>query len=210
MPQGRLGVWLLGHRLSVGGKWDTMGPHQFEFMRRQGLEPEHYLLDIGCGALRGGVHFIRYLDPGHYMGFDKERALVDSGLRHEVGDDLAREERPQLVTNIDFDFASFAPAPDFALAESVFSHLTAVDVARCLRSLRRLIDGHGHRFFATFIVGDSSANAKSSHAHGRYMYEPAELAAIATDAGWLASYLGEWTPNRSGQHMMEFRPATSP
>ena len=34
------------------------------------------LIDIGCGALRGGVHFVRHLDPGHYFGMDSEPAAA--------------------------------------------------------------------------------------------------------------------------------------
>ncbi len=41
------------HRAFVGGRWDEIGRSQFEFMKQRGLLPEHKLVDIGCGALRG-------------------------------------------------------------------------------------------------------------------------------------------------------------
>ena len=57
-----------GHRLFVGGVddflWTRIGELQFDFLRAQGLRPNHVLFDIACGALRGGVHFINYLDAG--------------------------------------------------------------------------------------------------------------------------------------------------
>ena len=56
------------HREMIGGLWDEMGQLQFDFMCARGLLPEHRLLDLGCGALRGGVHFARYLQPGKYYG----------------------------------------------------------------------------------------------------------------------------------------------
>jgi hypothetical protein len=59
------------HREVVGGMWDLIGHLQFEFLIGQGLQPHHYLLDGGGGSLRGGVHLIRYLEPGHYFGVDK-------------------------------------------------------------------------------------------------------------------------------------------
>ena len=40
--------------MAIGGLWDEMGKHQFEFLQSKGLEPQHKLLDIGCGSLRGG------------------------------------------------------------------------------------------------------------------------------------------------------------
>ena len=43
--------------------------------------PHHRLLDIGCGALRGGVHFVRYLEDGNYAGLDVNRSLIAAGHR---------------------------------------------------------------------------------------------------------------------------------
>jgi hypothetical protein len=42
------------HRELIGGMWETIGRLQFDFMVAQGLIPSSTLLDIGCGALRGG------------------------------------------------------------------------------------------------------------------------------------------------------------
>jgi hypothetical protein len=53
----------------VGGLWDEIGRLQFNFLVAQGLKPEHYLLDVGCGTFRGGVHFIRYLETGHNLAW---------------------------------------------------------------------------------------------------------------------------------------------
>src|SRR5205807_6035012 len=58
------------HRAIVGGAWEEIGRLQFEFLTGNGLKPHHRLLDVGCGALRGGLHFIRYLDEGNYVGVD--------------------------------------------------------------------------------------------------------------------------------------------
>lgn len=62
---------------AVGGLWQQMGQLQFDFLVRQGLKPEHRLLDIGCGTLRGGRHFIRYLNPGNYTGMDISPKALD-------------------------------------------------------------------------------------------------------------------------------------
>ncbi len=47
------------HRNFVGGSWDELGQLQFEFLKKSGLGAEHKLLDIGCGCLRGGIHFVK-------------------------------------------------------------------------------------------------------------------------------------------------------
>ncbi len=46
---------------AVGGMWDKVGVLQFDFLMKQGLQSHYALLDVGCGSLRGGIHFIKYL-----------------------------------------------------------------------------------------------------------------------------------------------------
>src|SRR5687768_3023376 len=72
------------HRRLVGGAWDEIGSLQLAFMKAQGLRPEHRLLDIGCGALRGGRHFIRYPAPGQYYGIDRNASLLRAGKSVEL------------------------------------------------------------------------------------------------------------------------------
>ncbi len=50
------------HRGLVGGLWDELGKLQLDFLTESGLKPSHKLLDIGCGCLRGGVHYVKYLE----------------------------------------------------------------------------------------------------------------------------------------------------
>ena len=64
---------------AAGGTWDETGKLQFEFLIKEELKPEHFLLDVGCGSLRGGIHFIRYLDRGRYYGRDMDESLSDAG-----------------------------------------------------------------------------------------------------------------------------------
>lgn len=43
---------------------------QMDFLISKGLEPQHALLDVGCGPLSGGLAFIEYLQEGNYAGID--------------------------------------------------------------------------------------------------------------------------------------------
>ena len=72
------------HRSFVGGMWSEIGELELAFMRRMGLEQKHTLIDVGCGALRGGVHFVRYLDAEKYYGVDLNPHLLTIGLEKEV------------------------------------------------------------------------------------------------------------------------------
>ena len=68
-----------GHRRFVGGNdefWDLIRELQFRFLVERGLAPSDTFIDVACGSLRGGVNFIRYLEPGRYLGIDKYIELV--------------------------------------------------------------------------------------------------------------------------------------
>lgn len=67
--------------LEVGtnGLWDVTGDFFMSFLLKKGLRTDHYLLDIGCGNLRVGIKLIRYLDIGHYTGFEKRTQVLASG-----------------------------------------------------------------------------------------------------------------------------------
>jgi hypothetical protein len=83
-PEGKRSVDELGYHRYVGGYWDQLGLLQFEFLKKQGLQPNHVFLDIACGSLRGGRFFIPYLDPGNYLAVEKEATLVEAGRQHEI------------------------------------------------------------------------------------------------------------------------------
>jgi hypothetical protein len=71
------------HRGAVGRMWEEIGNLQFEFLTARGPHPHHHLPDVGCGALRGGIHFIRYLVASNYHGVDVNASLIEAG-RHEI------------------------------------------------------------------------------------------------------------------------------
>ena len=57
--------------------WKMKRDFQIDFLRGRGLSPQHYLLDIGCGTLRGGIPLIDYLEPGHYYGVESRAEEID-------------------------------------------------------------------------------------------------------------------------------------
>jgi len=51
-------------------KYDLVAANQFNLLTMLGLRENHFLLDVGCGSLRGGRLFIPYLLPHHYFGIE--------------------------------------------------------------------------------------------------------------------------------------------
>ncbi|MGH7056467.1 MAG: class I SAM-dependent methyltransferase [Acetobacteraceae bacterium] len=124
-----------GPRGYVGGLWYTMGEMQFKFLVERGLLPDHTLLDIACGSLRLGIRVIPYLGTGNYLGIDIRGDLIEHGKTIELGSTLCRLKQPEFVVSESFEFAKFSKKPDIAVAQSLFSHLIAQDIALCLTNL---------------------------------------------------------------------------
>jgi SAM-dependent methyltransferase len=136
-------------QLAVGGLWDQIGELQFAFLVRQGLQPHHTLLDIGCGTLRGGRHFIEYLEPGNYTGMDISANAIAYG-RQLVEEEGLSEKRPKLLVseNKNLKFEELAgEAFDFLLAQSVFTHLEPDHITECLRHVGRIMSDDSVFYF---------------------------------------------------------------
>ena len=118
---------------AVGGLWEELGKLQFEFLVRQGLQRAHVMLDIGCGTLRGGRHFIRFLKPRRYFGIDVSEKAIEHAKRL-VDDEGLRDRLPTLIANVagDLRFADLDGTTfDFILAQSVFTHLGPELIREC-------------------------------------------------------------------------------
>ncbi len=201
------------HRTMVGAMWDDIGRLQFEFLREQGLEPSHRLLDVGCGALRGGVHFVRYLDPDRYCGLDANESLIEAG-HHELATAGLADRGARLVADGDFDVARFGERFDMAIAVSLVTHLYANHVQACLARVARVL-APGGRFYVTFFEAPHAAHlAPITHAPGEitthYANDPFhqsfdELATLAARAGLRATRIGDFGHPR-GQRMAVFQP----
>ena len=147
----------------MGGRWEEIGKLQFDFLVAQGLEPEHFLLDVGCGSLRGGVHFIRYLRSGHYFGVDINREILDAGRFELEKNDLAHKT-VTLVQSGEFDFDALGRSFDYALAQSLFTHLPLNSIVVCLMRLEGVLN-KGGKFFATFLENPEGKRRLEPRAH---------------------------------------------
>ncbi|ASK88355.1 class I SAM-dependent DNA methyltransferase [Sphingorhabdus sp. SMR4y] len=136
---------------AVGGFWDQLGQLQFQFLLEQGLKPHHRLLDIGCGTLRGGRHFINYLDAGCYHGFDLSEQAI-AAAKGLVSAELLSDKCPTLYVNREKNlrFAeSLGMQFDYLLAQSVFTHLMPDHVEECFAHIGSVM-GPNSLFYFTY------------------------------------------------------------
>ncbi len=204
LAHGTEGIAQGGHRDYVGGKWEEIGALQFAFLKQRGLLPQHVLLDVACGSLRGGVHFIPYLLPGNYLGIEKEESLIEAGLLQELGEERALQYQPEFVISSQFAVEHFTKKADFALAQSLFTHLVADEIEFCLKKLLPAMN-LGGEFYATFFEAkEVCENPTGSHDHMNFHYTSEQMAVFGRSQGWEPHYIGEWGHPR-GQQVFLYR-----
>ena len=183
------------HRGYVGGMWDEIGKVQIDFMVGQGLKPDDVFVDVACGSLRAGCHFISYLDPDNYLGIDHHRWLIKAELKHELPKPVRREKRPEFVISKAFEFGKFTKRPKLGLAQSLFSHLTPDDIHLCLTNLRDAMQTGGH-FYATFVPNGVMLGRRENPAESAddltFEYEAEDIPQSGREIGWRARKLGDW------------------
>ena len=113
-------------QLQAAGRW------QFEFLRHEGLEPQHYVLDISADS-RAAVHMRSFMHEHHYHAIDG----------------VSINEMSEL--------SGMPSAFDFVIANSLFASLPFNSVARCIASVVRKLTTSG-RFYATWFDNPSPAD----------------------------------------------------
>jgi ABC-type polysaccharide/polyol phosphate transport system ATPase subunit/SAM-dependent methyltransferase len=137
------------HRLALGGHWTEEGAWVFDFLRRQGLRPEQYVLDVGCGSLSAASRLLPYMHPHHYWGYEKNIELFIAGTQIELPRVGVRADLGQFIVNDDFDLTEAPAVFDLAIASSLFRRLSLNSVARCIAGVVSRL-APGGRFFATW------------------------------------------------------------
>jgi SAM-dependent methyltransferase len=202
-------------RHKVGGAWDEIGRLQFNFLVSEGLKPDHAFLDVGCGVLRGGLHFVRYLDPGGYYGIDVNPDMIE-GATHELEAAGLASRGAHLRATETFDI-DFGHPFDYGLALSVFTHLPLNSIYRCLANIAEHFTAGGC-FFATYFPGPDGPErfVPITHAsndghftvttygdanHYHYSFEDFRL--LCDRLPLRVENIGDWSHPR-GQHMLRF------
>jgi SAM-dependent methyltransferase len=180
------------HRAFVAGNngtWDEGGAGQLTFLKKHGLKPDQRLVDIGCGALRAGRHFVDYLDAGKYYGVDANKDLIQIGYDREFTD----EQRAKLpVSNLranDRFNVDFGVQFDMAIAQSVFTHVSLNHMRVCLHRLAKVMRPGGV-FYASFVQQPNSTPVDhifQRAKNGRtYFYEKNVFWYSRSDMRWAA------------------------
>ncbi len=205
--------WYRWAHAKTEAQWIEHGERQLTFLIDAGLKPYHNFLDVGCGPLRAGLHFVGYLEPGHYCGIDMSSVFLRAGERELEMAGLA-DKGATLIRNDSFQFDRFDRSFDFALAQSVFTHMPFNRIVRCLSNIEEALRPGG-KFYATFMPNLGPRLRRDSFwREGQlwhldrdpYYYDPQNFTWAVEGSSLSYEYLGEWG-HHGGQEMGVFSKA---
>lgn len=187
-------------------QYDDMGEWQFELLKNHGLEPADEMLDVGCGSLRGGRHFVGYLDPGNYVGMDISQPNLRWG-RQRVRSDGLLAKRPTLIQNLDLTFSEpeiVGREFDIIFAQSVLTHCDPAQVGEFLENARNVLDPDGRVVVTIFLEMQSSEGYRTNLTGTAYHYSPTWWGNECARHGWR---LQRWkySDHPNGQMVCELR-----
>ncbi|MEM1218117.1 MAG: class I SAM-dependent methyltransferase [Bacteroidota bacterium] len=192
------------------GDFQREGKRLFErFRDLGGLQPEHRVLDIGSGIGRVAVQLSQYLNErGSYEGFDVIKLGVDWCQKNistahsnftftyvPLGNDLYRSEgRDASSFNFPYPDNSF----NFAVSNSVFTHMLPEEVQNYLEQLHRVLKPGGRAYLSFFILNEASKagmannpsfNFKFDHGYYRLLDEQVKAANVAYEEDYFQQNL---------------------
>ncbi|KAI3820365.1 hypothetical protein L1987_07911 [Smallanthus sonchifolius] len=180
------------HHSNYGEPW-AGGRDVFEFLAESSqISPESRVLEIGCGTLRVGLHFIQYLNPEHFHCLERDELSLMAAFRYELPAHGLLQKRPLIVKGEDMDFERFGSGFDYDLiyASAVFLHmpdkLVWVGLERLVGRLKpldgRIFVSHNVKFCSRLGGDECSKRLKSlgleymgKHTHDSLLFNHYEI-----------------------------------
>jgi len=127
--------------------WYEISEWQIKSLKELGMRPNHVLLDIGCGPMRLGMEAVPYLDSGNFCGVDPYppyKALGEAMMR-----EIECEKEYVMEVSGEFPFQQFDRTFDYAIAQSVITHLSLEQITLLFANLKEVMN-EGGVFLFTF------------------------------------------------------------
>ncbi|MEP0201182.1 MAG: class I SAM-dependent methyltransferase [Halioglobus sp.] len=187
------------HREVIGGLWEELGKLQLDWLVGRDMQPNDFLLDIGCGSLRLGTLAVNYLAPGHYSGTDINLELMEAGYEREISE-KSRMPPENLLYDSDFGFRGVTEKTTYAIATSVFTHLPFNHLRRALLNMKHQFPLLKEFCFSIFLAPSGESMMSPVEQAGGvwthdikdpYHYLPSDINYVCELAGF-DSHIHDW------------------
>ena len=166
-----------------------MQQDQINVLQRNGLKPEHSLLDLGSGPLQGGIPFVRYLNPGRYTAVDLRVENVEAAWKQIIRHDLVGKN-PRLIQSANFGDDYLGEARfDFIFVSQLLYILDEPTIVALMAFIRRRLKPGG-KFLGDIINPDQYASV-AAHYPGFIPYSVESMQGWAKAEGLGVRSLGE-------------------
>lgn len=149
---------------NVEMEFDRIGRGLASELIRDGLLPNHSILDVGCGLGRVARALIQFLDGGSYIGIDACRSSIDwctahysdrDNFRFFLADVFSTMYNPNSTSTPDqYRFPIASESIDFIFSTSLFTHLLLPAVDNYLKEMARVLRPGG-KMWNTFMLIDA-------------------------------------------------------
>lgn len=181
-------------------KFNEIGQLQIDVLKEAGLKIYSTLLDFGCGALRGGRHFIPYLSKSKYYGIEPNKELLDMGIEYELEDGVFSKKAPTFSNENSFKLTVFKRNFDYILAQSIFTHAARNQVETILGEGFKCMT-KASQFLATYFKGTSDHVGDEWVYPHRVEYKDSTMKAMVEAAGFTYEELNH--PHPAGQQWIK-------
>ncbi|KRB57016.1 hypothetical protein ASD98_09425 [Flavobacterium sp. Root186] len=160
------------------GDFLSQGKHHLELLKEYtSLQPDHYVLDVGCGIGRAAVPLTQYLSKkGKYEGFDVVKKGID-WCRKNISKDFSNFNFQHISLNNDlynltnqkaenFKFPYEDNSFDTVFLFSVFTHMQPKEIQNYLNEIYRVLKTDGKCLSTFFIYDDQNENYISKENKG--------------------------------------------
>jgi ubiquinone/menaquinone biosynthesis C-methylase UbiE len=181
------------------GDFELIGRIELDLLKMEGLQPEHTLVDLGCGIGRLAVHAIPTLTGGSYIGIDISQTMLKRAQSRIA---QAIPNPPCSVTWLKQTTSQFTlpeRSVDMICAFSVFTHMEHEDTYRYLKDALRIVKPKGRFIFSctplTLPIGkEVFVNSASLDLKTRWKY----VRNVTTSVDYMGEIarLAGWTPLR--------------
>jgi len=185
-----VGIWehAQGYVGNANAEYQMAGILQLELLKRNGLRPDHHVLEIGCGALVAGRPIMQFLEPDRYVGIEPNTWLIEACRDHfPDSEELFLTKRPTFLARTDFDASETQRRFDFVISHSILSHAAHFQLDQFIGAAAKVLAPHGV-ILASIRFHDENGKRVGDAMLQEWQYPGANYFAVETVAQTAAKY----------------------